>query len=698
MNDTERELRQLFESKAGDAGAPPPAARTVLRRGRRRQFATVAVAGVTTLVVAIGAVSSLRAMNRADSDAVPGGPNGNPSFTATVGNVTITVPEGWFLVDQTPLAAEVAVSSGAHFGCAGEAVDAGSATRADPDTEVSCTPSTTRSSEPATIPEAGVPMLTLSNEDPGLDGSVCNAGGSLPPTRTALYVALDYGVTATDGWRSTLAEGPQPLENVADGDVPPEEMPCGPGGYSRFQAAGVPYVAWVGFGDDVSDTDRRQLLDAFSGMRVDGEIGGPMDEMPGYVIAGAIRNDGSDWSIQAHATDTNVDLSYREPGGGASGVADFTVPDVALEIGRGGDVVFGAVTDEAASIELRPSDGSPAIPGSILTLPRTLDAPFHAFVISGIAAGTIVVIGPDGGEIGSQEIGPPQVAGPTVEPSVEDRRVHSDLRNAYVAAKTFFTDRDSYRGFAIGEASAIEPSLVYNIDSVAVAGEVSIRDAGRDHIVLAEASETGTAFCIAEQPDGSTTYGAVDAQTAAECVGGEAAWGQGAAPTASPPMPPPIEVSTPSPLSTVDLDGFPTPTTLAVIWDAGSSCLSLDLSAASSGSFGCVPLAGDVQSFATILPVGSRLTLVGFALTPDVDHVTFVPDDGASVDAPRLYHPRVNLIEPSDPNSGMTTSGGVLINAPTVFAFPVEATSGAVHIEDWNGTALTAPIHVQADA
>jgi hypothetical protein len=538
MNDTERDLRQLFESKARDAGAAPPATRTVLRRGRRRQLGAVAVAGITTLVVAIGAVSGLRAMNRADGDAVPGGPNGNPSFTATVGNVTLTVPEGWFLVDQTPLAAQVAVSSETHLGCTGEAVDAGSATRADPDTEVSCTPSTTRSSEPATIPEAGLPMLTLSNEDPGLDGSACDAGGSLPPTRTALYVALDYGVTATDGWRSSLAEGPQPLENVADGDVPSDEMPCGPGGYSRFEAAGVPYVAWAGFGDDVSDTDRRQLLDAFSGMRVDGEISGPMDETPGYVIAGAIRDDASDWSIQAHATDTNVDLSYREPGGGASGVGDFTVPDVGLEIGREADVAFGAVNDEASSIELRPSDGSPAIRGSILMLPPTLDAPFHAFVISGVTAGTLVAIGPDGEEIGRQEIGPPQSDGPTVELPLEDRRVHSDLRNAYVAAKTYFTDGATYEGFRPEIARAIEPTLSYNTSTEAVAGEVSIRDAGSDRIVLVELSGSGTVLCIAEQPEGSTTYGAVDAQTAAECVGGEAAWGQrqgrGPAPTSTP--------------------------------------------------------------------------------------------------------------------------------------------------------------------
>lgn len=64
---------------------------------------------------------------------------------------------------------------------------------------------------------------------------------------------------------------------------------------------------------------------------------------------------------------------------------------------------------------------------------------------------------------------------------------------------------------------------------------MSIRDAEADRIVLAEATETGNIFCIAENSAGMTTYGAVDASTAAECTGGEAAWGLGAAPASPEP-------------------------------------------------------------------------------------------------------------------------------------------------------------------
>ena len=37
MNDTERDLRELFETKAREAGAAPRVTPEVLRRGRRRQ-------------------------------------------------------------------------------------------------------------------------------------------------------------------------------------------------------------------------------------------------------------------------------------------------------------------------------------------------------------------------------------------------------------------------------------------------------------------------------------------------------------------------------------------------------------------------------------------------------------------------------------------------------------------------------------
>src|SRR5436190_18198555 len=119
MNDTERDLRELFESKARDAGTAPPVTREVLRRGRRRQIGTVVVAGVTALAVAAVAVVSLQALHGSDTS-VPGGSTGNPAFTATIQNFTLAVPEGWTLIDQWPLGSLMAVDqTSTKFSCQG---------------------------------------------------------------------------------------------------------------------------------------------------------------------------------------------------------------------------------------------------------------------------------------------------------------------------------------------------------------------------------------------------------------------------------------------------------------------------------------------------------------------------------------------------------------------------------------------------
>ncbi len=271
MNDTERDLRELFESKARDAGSAPPVTREVLRRGRRRQVGTVVVAGVTALAVAAVAVVSLQALHRADTS-VPGGSTGNPAFTATIQNFTLTVPKGWTLIDQWPLGSLMAVDqTSTKFSCVGTPVEAGSGKNASSGSSSSdCTDQQTQTPEPPTIPQGGLPMLTLSNDDPGLGGSVCNAGGSLPASSATLYIGLDYEALRIPGvqFESEYPVDRPPLTNVLEGDVPIDQMPCGPGGYSRFQAGGVPYVAWAGFGSDVTDADQQAIVDAFNGMQV----------------------------------------------------------------------------------------------------------------------------------------------------------------------------------------------------------------------------------------------------------------------------------------------------------------------------------------------------------------------------------------------------------------------------------------------
>src|ERR1051326_1718183 len=104
----------------------------------------------------------------------------------------------------------------------------------------------------------------------------------------------------------------------------------------------------------------------------------------------------------------------------------------------------------------------------------------------------------------------------------QDKAAESNLRNAIAAAKTFFTDQDVYTGFdGAGVAAGIEPSLTWNTSAPpSLVNQVSIRDVTAAHLVLATKSASGTFFCLADDSTTGTTYGKVDAATAAACPGG----------------------------------------------------------------------------------------------------------------------------------------------------------------------------------
>jgi hypothetical protein len=662
MNDTERDLRELFEAKARDAGGAPPVTPEVLRRGRRRQAGTVAIAGLTALAVAAAAVVSLQALHRADTS-VPGGSTGNPAFTATIQNFTLMVPKGWTLIDQWPLGANIAVdSTSSKFSCVGIPVEAGSGQKA-PSSMTDCPDQQTQTPEPPAIPQGGLPMLTLSSDDPGLGGSVCNAGGSVPASSARLYIGLDYGATRAAGWESDILPWPQPLVNVLEGDLPIEQMPCGPGGYAWFQTGGMPFVAWAGFGSDVTDADRQAIVDTFNGMQVsDAEITPPTTETPGYVLTGGtVGGSTTMWGLEASPSARNVELNYNEVGGRVGGAGDFTVPDIPIETGGfGHGVEFGAVTFEADRVELRPTDGSDPLPGSILQLPDSLGAPFDAFVAPVGAGGEIVAVGPTG-DLGSIPTTPN--VGPEPAPTAED--VQSDLRNAYVAAKTYYTDGNTFEGFDLQVARSFGTSLRFNGAPQATAGEVSIRDVAADHILFAEATATGDVLCIAENDAGRTTYGAVDAQTVDECVGGEAAWGQDAA---GPPA-----FGTQPTESSVDLQGFASPARLTVRKDTANDCLSIAIAIGDNEGAGTCG-GGSLQ------PVSAYMfedrpgvdVILGYA-SPEADQVYLVSDDGQRFDATTLYTLQV---EPS----------------VQFFAFSVPVTSGLLHVTDVSGVELRSPI------
>jgi type IV pilus assembly protein PilA len=110
----------------------------------------------------------------------------------------------------------------------------------------------------------------------------------------------------------------------------------------------------------------------------------------------------------------------------------------------------------------------------------------------------------------------------------QDRAAQSDLRNGLAAAKTYFTDGDTYTGFDAAAALAIEPSLNW-VDGAPAAGatppELGINNATGPDVGLGRISDSGNTFCIADNASSAatpgTTFGTDETATdTSTCTGG----------------------------------------------------------------------------------------------------------------------------------------------------------------------------------
>jgi len=89
-----------------------------------------------------------------------------------------------------------------------------------------------------------------------------------------------------------------------------------------------------------------------------------------------------------------------------------------------------------------------------------------------------------------------------------DRPTQSNLRNALTAAKTIFTDNDSYAAVTPASLQQVEPSLAYRTGPVTAAGgtTVSINTIGAGSVVLAAASPSGKCFFLRDDVHTGTQY------------------------------------------------------------------------------------------------------------------------------------------------------------------------------------------------
>jgi type IV pilus assembly protein PilA len=97
----------------------------------------------------------------------------------------------------------------------------------------------------------------------------------------------------------------------------------------------------------------------------------------------------------------------------------------------------------------------------------------------------------------------------------QDKAALSDLRNGVAAAKTYFTDGDTYVGFDATAAAAIEPNLGWTTSKPAIV-VVSATT-----LMLTRTSDSGAFFCAADTGSSLAFYKTTAvATTVANCITG----------------------------------------------------------------------------------------------------------------------------------------------------------------------------------
>ena len=94
----------------------------------------------------------------------------------------------------------------------------------------------------------------------------------------------------------------------------------------------------------------------------------------------------------------------------------------------------------------------------------------------------------------------------------QNRAAQSNLRNGFAAAKTFFTDDETYTGFNVTAAEGIEPSLDWAVAATTTRGVVAITVSGAsgETILLQTEAQSGNGYCMtgtATNPGAGSAFG-----------------------------------------------------------------------------------------------------------------------------------------------------------------------------------------------
>ena len=112
---------------------------------------------------------------------------------------------------------------------------------------------------------------------------------------------------------------------------------------------------------------------------------------------------------------------------------------------------------------------------------------------------------------------------PDATGAVDAAAVQSDLYLAIAGALALHIDHNSFTAATPERMASLGADVTFNTSGRAVAGEVSIRDASKNTIVLVGKTSDGATYCLG-WTSGKQLYGTSDAKTVDQCRGMD--WGR----------------------------------------------------------------------------------------------------------------------------------------------------------------------------
>jgi hypothetical protein len=403
------DLQEMFRRRESDVTvqAPPPDA--VVRRARRRQIGTVAVAATVAIALVAVPLAGLRLLRNGTEDRLTPGktstvvlpPTAEGVRSAALPFASMAYPNGWFLTDPSPLT---------WMGPA----------------------------QPAPIVSG--PVLQLSNFDPDLHSSPrCTFDADpIPDDGVLLTVSIQAAQDTvipppTDPWPVELGPYPPNTDPQCDQGV---DLTVG-----WVAPSGAFYWANATFGSDSSNEDRAAMKAAFASL-----ISPPTDQ-PWMSTFAADQGQGSPRLVLDSAVFDGVPVTlvafldhYKAPEIGVSAPVGNFLGGSAIGVGTGsgepqpvevtstgtptGTLVFGDAALDVARAEFNTEEGQTA-PAAIVKIPSSLGMGRNA--VWGFVDGLAVFVQGVGYDVDGNVLGdpilttaPPEIIASGTEPGVGD--------------------------------------------------------------------------------------------------------------------------------------------------------------------------------------------------------------------------------------------------------------------------------------